>query len=276
MAKFGPVKEPLKWAQATLNVEYVAGAIMSEPLPLSYSASFSSLQYRLGAKASDPEYKKLAFPNTMETLKIVSSAVRAEFRLEFDVAGVAPNNTYLLLQHKTHPSVSATVHFDPARRHTVLDFSNTEFIKNMNGEYKVSLISEGAGLAAKSLVWDLGSILVDLPSGTTDYVEPVTRGPLKFKEIRHIFAPELVYAPGVVAYAVAGFIVVLLLVFFFSICGLKTGMSNVPASFSGKLYAAVFVILMIALFALLVYFWFFMRLLDLLPILCVFGTLPIS
>ena len=83
---------------------------------------------------------------------------------------------------------------------------------------------------------------LELQSGATEYDEPQKRGPLKKKEARHTFAPELIYAPPTAAAIVGGILVIFFILFLVHICGIGISFNNWPKTLSGKFHAFIFVV----------------------------------
>jgi len=203
----------------------------------------------------------------MATLK-VNEKNKLEFNIEFNTKDSAyTNNTYLIIQHKLIPHGRSVLHFDTAKKIAQIDFSNADLIHNLNGEYELIIKTESKGIPQGSIEWNIGNLLVELSSGATDLAVPHIKGPLKGKEARHTFAPELHYAPSFISIPVAAIVVVLFIIFAMSALNLKIDLNNWPETFYGQIHAILFVAVLLALFLLYVYFWFYMRLLDLLPIL---------
>ena len=261
-AKFTPAQ---KRAFVTLRVEYLPKASIEEKVILPGKLEFTKLKYRTRTGISG-DFSTMSYPSQMESLK-VTEQYKVDFNLEYDESGIVPNNTFIILKHKTYPTIKAIVHLDPVKKQVTIDFSNSEIIKNINGEYEVTIKAQSQNVENE---WYLGSIIVELSSGTGDYIAPPVKGPLKKKEAGHTFPPELKYAPAFISIPVAASVLVLVLIFVYYMAKIGVALNNWPATVAGKIHAILFVLAFIALFALYGYFWFRMKFLELLPILGIF------
>eukprot|EP01022_Parablepharisma_sp_SALTPOND_P033221 TRINITY_DN88315_c1_g1_i1.p2 TRINITY_DN88315_c1_g1~~TRINITY_DN88315_c1_g1_i1.p2 ORF type:complete len:287 (-),score=18.93 TRINITY_DN88315_c1_g1_i1:2794-3654(-) len=177
----------------------------------------------------------------MQTLK-VNDQSKVDFQLEYSEAGVIPNNTYLVLQHKTQPMARFVVHLDPITRQATIDFSNPDVIHNLNGEYEIKVRAVPQSIQSGSHEWHVGNIVVELSAGATEYLPPQMKGSIKGKEARHVFAPELTYAPAVISFPVGGLLLALLVVFVYFVRKLGIRYNNWPVTFSGRFHALLFIV----------------------------------
>ena len=83
---------------------------------------------------------------------------------------------------------------------------------------------------------------MELPGGSKDIQEQAHNGPRQDKVIRHVFAPELVYAPPFVAVPVGAVLCLLFVGYLIATLRLKVQLNNTPKSFSGRVHATLFVV----------------------------------
>jgi len=205
---------------------------------VSSEIKFLQLKYRSWTNVAE-EFTKISYPEIIEPFR-VSERHKFELEVIYNTSFVAPNNTYVVFQHKNNQKVYSVYHLNPASMNVKIDFGAQDALHGVNGQYEMKIVGK---FANQEKEWNIGSIVIELSTGATVYTEPKRKGPMKGKEIRHIFTPELVYAPIVISLPVAVFLVVLLVLFLYTVCNLKLTCNNWPDTSSGKFYALIFVVL---------------------------------
>lgn len=222
---------------ATIQIEYLPEAVVSRQVALPSDIKFLQLKYRSWTGIVE-DFVKMSYPERIEPFRVTE---RHKFEVEvvFDPSFAAPNNTFVVFQHKDYHKARSAYHLSPSSMSVRVDFSDKDALRGLNGQYEMKIVGKLANLEKE---WNIGSIVVELSTGAAGYVEPKEKGPLQGKELRHTFAPELVYAPIVVSLPVAVLLVVLLLVFLFTTSNLGVPCNNWPKSSSDKLWALIFIV----------------------------------
>lgn len=229
----------------TMQFEYLSVVTISKKIVLGGTTKFSSIKYREWTTVAK-EFNDVLYPSQMKPLKLTESH-KLEIEILYDASSVIPNNTYLLLSLINQPKVHSAHHFDPVTKKININFGKQETFNGPNGKYQVKIIAKSSNDKNSITEWDIGSIDVDLSTGGSQFYEKQRKGPLKGKEIKHIFAPELVYAPSLISIPVGGLIIVVLLIFLVKVFCLGIKFNNLPESGLGKLYAFIFIVLLISI-----------------------------
>lgn len=226
-----------KHGVATLQIEYLPKAILSKKVTLAGDIKFLQLKYRSWTNIIE-DFIKVSYPEQIKPFK-VTERYKIELELSYDSSSVIPNNTFVVLQHKSFPKVRSVYHMNPANLNIKLNFSDPDALYGLNGEYEMKIVGKSGSLTNE---WNVGNIVVELSTGATGYTAPQEVGAIQGKEIRHVFAPELVYAPFIIALPVGIALVVILLVFMCFVSQLHLKCNNWPKDFSGRFCSAVFIV----------------------------------
>jgi hypothetical protein len=245
----GYARDRLLHSQAKLRVEVETEVILTSLFRLEHYAGYKALKFRLQAGASE-NFEELHYPQKLEHLKAGPQS-KLDLRLVFNVSA-SPSNAYVVLQHGQRPSVQTVVHFDLLKGQAWVNFTHPELFQHLNGDYNLTLFAEFPTAAVPVLRWlissrsrrDLGILKVELLGGTQELAElPSQAGSRQDKEIRHVFAPELVYAPPFVAVPVGGLLCVLFVGYLIDTLALQVKLNNFPTSISGQIHACLFVVI---------------------------------
>lgn len=220
-------------SEITLQLQYLPGAFVRRKVFLRKEARFLQLNYKVWTSVPE-SYSKIAYPEKIKPFK-VTGRHKLEVELLFANPLTAPNNTFLVLQSKVFSKARLVYHLDPETKKVLVNLEDKNVV---NGEYELKVVAKMEGTAE----WLIGDIMLDLSSGSSGFTPAQTKGPLKGKEIIHVFAPELVYAPLMVSAPVSALLVAMLLVFLTCILKLGINCNNWPETAYGKLHAVIFIV----------------------------------
>lgn len=222
---------------ATIQIEYIPEAILTKKVTVPGNIKFLQLKYRSWTNIAE-EFSTISYPERIEPFK-VSEKHKFELEVVYNNSFVTPNNTLIVFQHKDYPKAHSIYHLNPGNMSIRIDFGKEDVLHELNGQYEMKIVGKFANLEKE---WTIGSIVVELSTGTTEYIEPKVKGPAQGKELRHTFTPELVYASIYISLPVAVFLVVLLILFLYSIGSLNLKYNNWPSSSTGKICALIFIV----------------------------------
>eukprot|EP00826_Nyctotherus_ovalis_P034165 TRINITY_DN2805_c0_g2_i1.p1 TRINITY_DN2805_c0_g2~~TRINITY_DN2805_c0_g2_i1.p1 ORF type:complete len:273 (-),score=53.57 TRINITY_DN2805_c0_g2_i1:164-982(-) len=220
-------------SEITLQLQYLPKAFVRSKVFLKKESKFLQLNYKLWTSAPE-SYSKIAYPEKIKPFK-VTERHKLEVELLFANPHTAPNNTFLVLQSKVFSKARLVHHLDPETKKVLVNF---EKINIVNGEFELKVIAKSENVAE----WLIGDIMLDLSSESSEFTPAQIKGPLKGKEIMHVFAPELVYAPIIVSAPISVLLVVMLFAFLTCIFKLSINCNNWPEIVYGKFHAVIFIV----------------------------------